>query len=386
MSSAGPLEGVRVLELGSFIAGPFAGQLMADFGAEVIKIESPDEGDPMRHWGVLHRGRSIWWSALARSKRLVAIDLRTEEGQETARRLAQTCDVVLENFTPGRLKDWHLGYDDLKVSNPKLVYTSVSGFGQSGPRSAEPGFGAIAEAMGGLRELMGWPDQPPARAAVSLGDHIAGLFAAFGTLAALRQADRDGEGQIVDVALYESVFAFTESLVADYELTGTIRTRTGGGLPGVAPSNAYPTADGRMVMIAANSDPIWTRLCVVMGRTELSNDDRYATHTARGQRVSEVDDIVRSWTRTVTFEELDTRLSGAAVPHSLIYRAPDILSDEQYAERGMIERRYDDEMGCAVPMVGVVPRLTRTPGSIRWTGQKIGAHTSEVLQELGVLE
>jgi crotonobetainyl-CoA:carnitine CoA-transferase CaiB-like acyl-CoA transferase len=382
MKAAGPLKGIRVLELGSFIAGPFAGQLLADFGAEVIKIESPGDGDAMRRWGVSLNGRSIWWSALARSKRLVALDLRTPEGRTVAMRLALSSDVVLENFTPGRLEEWGLGYEDLRRQNPRLVMTRVSGFGQSGPRASEPGFGAIGEAMGGLRELTGAPGLPPARAAVSLGDHIAGLFAAFGTLAALRQVDRDGEGQVVDVALYEAIFALTESLIADYELTGRIRSRTGGGLPGVAPSNAYPTRDGRMMMIAANADPIWTRLTEAMGQPQLAADERFATHAARGRRVEEVDGLVASWTSTLDFDDLDALLSDESVPHGLIYRAPDILDDPHYKAREMIQRLWDDMLGQYVPMPSVVPRLSRTPGAIRWAGQDVGAHTDEVLTEL----
>lgn len=382
-SVGGPLTGIRVLELGSFIAGPFAGQLLADLGAEVIKIESPDGGDPMRRWGVLHEGRSIWWSALARSKRLVAIDLRTEPGREIARKLALSCDVVLENFTPGRLEDWGLGYEALSAAHPRLVMTRVSGFGQTGPRSAEPGFGAIGEAMGGLRELTGSPDRPPARASVSIGDHIAGLFAAFGTLAALRQVEQDGAGQVVDIALYEAVFAMMESIVADADLAGVVRTRNGGAIPNVAPSNAYPTADGRMLMIAANADAIFARLTHAMGQPELGSDVRYATHIERGKRVDEVDAMVTAWTLTLDYGEIAGRLADNAIPHGLIYQAPDMLDDPQYEARGMIRRVYDAALGVDVPMAGIVPRLTRTPGDIRWPGAEIGAHTDDVLAALG---
>ena len=382
----GPLEGVRVLELGSFIAGPFAGQLLADLGAEVIKVESPGDGDPMRRWGTMLDGRAIWWSALARSKRLVALDLRRDEGREVARRLALSCHVVLENFAPGRLEEWGLGADDLRRENPRLVVTRVSGFGQTGPRAGERGFGAIGEAMGGLRELTGWPDRPPARASISLGDQVAGLFAAFGTLAALRQVDRDGEGQVVDVALYEAVFALSESLVSDYELTGYVRTRAGGSLPGVAPSGAYPTADGRSIMIAANADAIWARLATAMGRPELATDSRYAAHVDRGERAAEVDDLVSAWTSGLGFDDLDAALTAAAVPHGLIYRAPDILEDEHYRARDMVQRVHDKALGRDVPMPDVVPRLTRTPGRIRWAGAEIGAHTHDVLAELGLSE
>jgi len=377
-----PLTGIRVLELGSFVAGPFAGQLLADMGAEVIKVETPGEGDPMRRWGVLLDGRSIWWSALARNKLLVALDLRDDDARALVRRLALTCDVVLENFAPGRLEQWGLGYDDLSAENPRLVMTRVSGFGQTGPRAGERGFGSIGEAMGGLRELTGSPDRPPARAAVSLGDQIAGLFAAFGTVVALRAAERDGVGQLVDVALYEAVFALMESLVADYELTGAVRTRTGGTLPGVAPSNAYPTGDGRSVMIAANADAIFTRLAEAMGQPELATDPRYATHVARGERMDELDDIVASWTRTLDFETIDATLERAAVPHGLIYRAPDMLEDPQYLARETIRRVHDAVLDRDVAMADVVPRLSRTPGRIRWAGADVGAHTAEVLAEL----
>jgi crotonobetainyl-CoA:carnitine CoA-transferase CaiB-like acyl-CoA transferase len=383
-SGDGPLTGIRVLELGSFVAGPFAGQLLADLGAEVIKVESPEPGDPMRRWGVLLDGRSIWWSALARNKRLVAVDLRSDAGRAVVRRLALTCDVVLENFTPGRLEEWGLDYEGLSKEQPRLVMTRVSGFGQTGPRAAEPGFGSIGEAMGGLRELTGSPDRPPARAAVSMGDQITGMFAAFGTLAALRQVDRDGRGQVVDVAIYEAVFALMESLVADYELAGDVRTRSGGTLPGVAPSNAYPTADGRMVMIAANADAIFTRLAAAIGRPELATDPRYATHVARGTRMAEIDELVMAWTRTLDFDAIDKALEDAAVPHGLIYRAPDMLEDPQYRARGTIQRVHDALLGREVPMADVVPRLTRTPGRIRWPGADVGAHTDEVLAELGL--
>lgn len=384
MDGEGPLAGIRVLELGSFVAGPFAGQLLADLGAEVIKIEIPGPGDPMRRWGVLLDGRSIWWSALARNKRLVALDLRLPKNRAIARRLALTCDVILENFTPGRLEEWGLGYEDLSTENPKLVMTRVSGFGQSGPRALEPGFGSIGEAMGGLRELTGSPDRPPARAAVAMGDQIAGLFASLGTVAALRQVDRDGRGQVVDVALFEAVFALTESLVADYELTGLIRTRTGGVLPGVAPSNAYPTADGRMVVIAANADAIFERLAQAMSQPALAVDPRYATHVERGKRMQELDEIVSAWTVSRPFDELDAILEAAAIPHGLIYRAPDMIADPQYLERQTIQRVYDSVLGREVAMPDVMPRLSRTPGRIRWPGADVGAHTREVLSELGL--
>ncbi len=374
-----PLAGVRVLELGAFIAGPFAGQLLGDLGADVVKIEPPGPGDIMRRYGVCVEGRSVWWPQIARNKRSVAIDLRDPRGRDLARRAAASCDVVLENFKPGTLARWGFDYATLASDNPGLVLVHVSGFGQSGPRSAEPGFGSIGEAMGGIRHTTGDPDRPPARTGVSIGDSLAGLFAVVGTLAALNERNRSGVGQEVDVAIYEAVMALMESTVADYELAGVTRTRSGGMLPGVAPANAYPTLDGHDVVIAGNADAVFARLCAAMERADLARE--YATHEARAVRQIELDDEIGAWTATLTAGDLVARLRAHDVPVGLINRAPDLVADPHIAAREMIVRLAAG-FSADVPMTGVVPKLSRTPGQIRSVGPALGEHTDAVLREL----
>ena len=381
---AGPLTGIRVLELGSFIAGPVAGQLLGDYGAEVIKVEPPSGGDPMRKWG--HRdsaGDSYWWPAIARNKKSIAIDLRIAEGRMVVRRLASRSDVVLENFTPGRLAEWQLGYDDLVDDNPGLIMTHVSGFGQTGPRAADPGFGSIGEAMGGIRHTTGWPDRPSTRAGISLGDAIASLFAVSGTLAALNERQRSGKGQEVDVAIYEAGFALMESTIADYDLGGHIRGRTGSVLPGVSPSNVYPTLDGSDVLIAGNADAIFRRICAAMNRTDLSEDPRYATHESRGVNQLELDDIISAWTASQRVEELEAVLDEHAIPYGRIFTAPDMIADPQFAARELIQRYEDEILGREVPMAAPIPRFSRTPGEIRSTGPGLGQHTDQILDSVG---
>jgi crotonobetainyl-CoA:carnitine CoA-transferase CaiB-like acyl-CoA transferase len=378
--TAGPLSGIRVLELGSFIAGPFAGQLLGDLGAEVIKIE-PADGDPMRRWGVTRDGKSLWWPTIARNKRSVVLDLRTEEGQEAVRGLAGECDALLENFRPGTLDRWGIGYARLREVNPRIVVVHVSGYGQTGPYAQQAGFGSVAEAVGGIRHTTGEPDRRPSRSGVSLGDSLAALFAVNGLLAALLERDRSGEGQEVDVAIYEAVFALMESTVADFELAGVLRGRSGSTLPGVVPSNVYPTADGSDVVIAANADGVFARLAAAMGRPELALDERYRTHGARGRRGEEVDELVAAWTRTLAADELLGVLERAGVPAGQINTAQTILRDPQFAAREMILRRRTDD-GWEVPMAGVVPRFSRTPGSVRTVGPELGIDTDAVLHEL----
>lgn len=377
--SDAPLTGLRVLELGSFIAGPFAGQLLGDLGAEVLKIEPPGAGDPMRQWGVCVDGRSLWWPAIARNKRSVAIDLRAPAGQDLVRRLIERCDVVVENFRPGTLDDWGLGYDALSATNPALVVVHVSGFGQTGPRASEPGFGSIGEAMGGIRHTTGDADRPPARAGISLGDALAALFAVIGTLAALQERHRSGRGQEVDVAIYEAVLALMESTVADYELGGVVRERTGGVLPGVAPANAYPTSDGHDVVIAGNADSVFARLAVAMQRPDLGA--RFARHDVRGAHQVELDDEIARWTATLTTDELVELLREHEVPVGVINQAPDLAVDPHIAAREMIVRLAAG-FERAVPMAGVVPKLSRTPGEIRGPGPALGADTEAVLRDL----
>ena len=382
--SPGPLAGLRVLELGSFIAGPFAGQLLGDLGADVVKVEPPGSGDPMRRWGVCVDGRSLWWPAIARNKRSVAIDLRDERGRAVAGRLVRECDIVLENCRPGLLAEWGLGYEQLAAVNPGVVLVHVSGFGQTGPRAQEPGFGSIGEAMGGIRHTTGDPDRSPARAGISLGDALAALFAVIGTLAAITERTRSSRGQEVDVAIYESVLALMESTVADFELAGVVRGRSGGVLTGVAPANAYPTADGHDVVIAANADAVFARLAVAMGREAWTTDARYAKHAERGANQVELDREIAEWSATLPADEVLARLREHAVPVGLINTAPDIAADDHIAARDMIVRLAAG-FEKAVPMAGVVPRLVRTPGTIRSLGPELGEHTEAVLRELGGL-
>ena len=377
----GPLTGVRVLELGNFIAGPFAGQLLGDYGADVIKVEAPDGGDPMRHWGVTRDGDSLWWPAIARNKRSIVLDLRHEPGRRVAAQLAERCDVVLENFRPGTLDRWGLGYDVLSARNPKLVMVHISGFGQTGPLAGQAGFGSVGEAMGGIRYTTGSPDRPPSRAGISLGDALASAFGVMGTLAALLQARESGRGQEVDVAIYEAVAALMESTMADYELGGVVRTRSGSVLKGVAPSNVYPTKDGAEVVIAANADSVFVRLCEAMGRPELAQDPRYATHNPRGDNAAELDAVIGGWTAAATCDELLATLETYGVPAGRIFTAPDMLTDPQYLAREMV-RRVTSAQGWEVPMTGIVPRFTATPGTIRHAGPRLGEHTDEVLAEV----
>lgn len=383
MSSGGPLEGLRVLELGSFIAGPFAGQLLGDYGAEVVKVEPPEVGDPMRKWGQCDaEGHSYWWPAIARNKQSVAINLRADEGRGLTRRLALNSDIVLENFTPGRLASWDLGYADLRDEHPGLIMTHVSGFGQSGPRATDPGFGSIGEAMGGIRHTTGWPDRQSTRAGVSLGDALASLFAVVGTLAAVNERHLSGRGQEVDVAIYEAVFALMESTVVDFELAGHTRGRSGSVLPGVAPSNVYSTSDGHDVLIAANADAIYGRLCQAMGRPELATDQRFQTHTARGTNQVVLDDLVESWTSSLSFDQLQGALDEHAIPYGKIFTAPDMLADPQYAARQMIRRFEDQVLGEEVSMAAPVPTFSRTPGRIDSLGPALGEHSDQVLTEV----
>src|SRR4051812_21020178 len=359
VTSHGPLTGVRVLELGNFIAGPFAGQLLGDYGADIIKIESPADGDPMRRWGVTREGESLWWPTIARNKRSVTIDLRHEQGPRIAAALAAKCDVILENFRPGVLERWGLDYQTLSSANPRLVMVHISGFGQTGPLAGQAGFGSVGEAMGGIRYTTGSPDRAPSRAGISLGDALAAVFGVIGTLSALLAVRETGKGQEVDVAIYEAVAALMESTMADYELGGVVRTRSGSVLPGVAPSNVYPTADGADVVIAANADGVFARLCKAMGQAELAEDSRFATHHDRGANMVELDEIIAAWTSRCGCDEVLTQLDEHGVPGGRIFTAPDMLRDPQYLAREMV-CRVTSSQGWDVPMTGVVPRFTET--------------------------
>ncbi len=370
----GPLSGVRVLELGNFIAGPFAGQLFGDYGAEVIKIESIDGGDPMRRWGVTVDGSSLWWPTIARNKQSVVADLNDADDLAMVRRLAAECDVVLENFRPGTLAKFGLDYATIAVANPWVIVTHVSGFGQTGPRSSEAGFGSIGEAIGGIRHTTGDPDRPPARTGISLGDSLAAMFAVIGTLAALHERSTSGIGQEVDVAIYEAVAALMESSMADYEVAGALRGRSGGTLPGVAPANAYPTRDGAEVLIAANADNVFARLSAAMGRPDMASDPMWSTHAARGAREGDLDRIVADWTSTIDSDDLLDLLRAHTVPAGRVYTAADMLDDEHYLARDMVQR-FTSRSGIDTAMLGIVPKFSRTPGRIRDVGPDLGEHT-----------
>jgi len=379
----GPLAGVRVLELGNFIAGPFAGQLLGDYGADVVKVEDPESGDPMRHWGVTTAdGDGLWWPTIGRNKRSVVADLRTRDGRALVRRIADAADVIIENFRPGRLAEWGLDYESVRTTNPGVVVVHVSGFGQTGPRAGEAGFGSIGEAVGGIRHTTGDPDRPPARCGISLGDSLAALFAVVGALAALHERQTSGVGQEVDVAIYEAVAALMESTMADYEVGGVVRERSGGTLPGVAPANAYPTADGSEVLVAGNADSVFARLCTAMGRPDLAEDARFATHTARGANAAELDELLAAWTRTQESGGLLDLLARHGVPAGRVYTAPDMVRDPHYLARDMV-LRATARAGFDLPMTGVVPRFGRTPGAVADVGAALGEHTAEVVAELG---
>ena len=366
----GPLDGLTVIEMGTLIAGPFCGQILGDFGATVIKIEDPKAGDPMRQWGrSLPKGHSPWWPVIGRNKRSVTLDLRTAEGQDIARRLIGGADVLVENFRPGAMEKWGLGYERLSADNPGLVMARVSGFGQTGPYSSRAGYALIGEAMGGLRYITGEPDRAPARAGISVGDSLAGLHAALGTMMALHARHRSGKGQIVDAAIYESVLSVMENLITEYGLTGYVRERSGSVLPGIAPSNAYPTKDGALVVIGANQDTLFRRLCDAMARPELAQDPRYAGHAARGEHQAELDALIGAWTALM-------ETSGVAAGR--VFRAPDMLDDPQFAAREAIVEVPHPVFG-AVKMQNAFPRLTGTPGSVRWPGPALGEHTDAVL-------
>ena len=378
------LSGIRVLELGQLIAGPFAAKTLADFGAEIIKVESPQEGDPLRKWRMIHEGTSVWWQAQSRNKQSICIDLRVKEGQEIVRRLAKEADLLIENFRPGTMEKWGMGWDELHTLNPKLIMLRVSGYGQDGPRRDEPGFAAIAEATAGLRYITGHPGEVPARAGLSLGDTIAGLHGALGVLLALYERDaRGGEGQMIDVALYEAVFNLTESLLPEYHVFGAVRQPAGGALPGIAPSNAYPCSDGQYVLIAANGDSLFKRLMELIGRADLANDPDLARNDGRAKRAEEIDQIIGEWSKQRTLEDILSALQSIAVPAGRIYTAKDIAEDPHYRARGVIQT-VESAGGLKVEMPGVVPKLSNNPGAIRHRAPTLGEHTDIILQSLGL--
>lgn len=381
--ATGPLAGLRVVEMGQLIAGPFCGQILGDLGAEVIKLEQPGTGDPMRVWGrSLPQGESMWWSVVGRNKQSVTVNLRTPEGQDIAKRLIAGSDIVVENFRPGTLERWGMSYNELSAINPALILTRVSGFGQTGPYSSRAGYGAIGEAMGGLRYVVGDPSTPPSRVGISIGDTLAALFAALGTLGAVYERTRSGRGQVVDSAIYEAVLGIMESIVPEWVIANYQRERSGAILPNVAPSNVYPTKDGAWMLIAANQDTVFSRLAKAMGQPELAIDERYSTHGARGERQEELDRIVAEFTAQHESKELEELLLEFSVPVGKIYRPVDMLEDEQFIARRSIIETEHPVLG-SVPMQNTFPRLSRTDGSVRWPGPRLGEHTVDVLTRLG---
>jgi formyl-CoA transferase len=394
----GPLAGIKVLELGTLIAGPFCSRMLAEFGAEVIKVESPDGGDPIRQWRVLKEGNSLWWSVQSRNKKSITLNMKDPRAQKIARQLALDADIIIENYRPGVLEKWNLGYEQLRAINPALIMVRLSGYGQTGPMRDAPGFGAIGESMGGIRYVSGHADRPPVRIGISIGDSIAALHGAIGALMALRHRDvtggrwngktgedcTAGQGQMVDVALYEAVFNMMESLVPEYDHAGVIRERTGGALPGIVPSNTYTTADGENIVVAGNGDAIFKRLMRAIGRDDMADDPELANNAGRVVRVVEIDGAIQSW---CSQQQIDTALEvlkAADVPVSKIYSVRDMLQDPQFLARQMFEQHAFRD-GSPIKMPAVTPKMSETPGGTRWLGPELGEHNQTVLESLGYL-
>jgi formyl-CoA transferase len=379
-----PLTGLRVVELGQLIAGPFASKILAEFGADVIKVEPPSGGDPLRGWRLIHEGTSVWWAAHARNKRSLTLDLRTPEGQVIIRQLASDADILIENFRPGAMEKWGLGFKDLHAINPKLIMLRVSGYGQSGPYRDRPGFGVIGEAMGGLRYLSGEPGRPPVRVGVSIGDTLSGLHGVIGVMMALRHREQQGGlGQEVDVALYESVFNMMESLLPEYSKFGAVRQPSGASMPGIVPTNAYLCKDGRYALIAGNGDSIYKRLMESIGRPELANDPELANNVGRAANVERIDQAISDFTCQHDLDSVLELMNKAGVPAGKSYDAADIAKDPHYQARDMIlEAKLPDGSSVAVP--GIVPKLSATPGQITREAPTLGQHTGEILDALGI--
>jgi formyl-CoA transferase len=384
---SGPLRGLKVLELGTLIAAPFASRMLAEFGADVTKVEDPKTGDPIRNWRHLHQGTSLWWYVQSRNKKSIALNLKDPRAQEIARRLAIEADIVIENYRPGVLEKWGLGYEQLRAENPATVMVRISGYGQTGPMRDRPGFGAIAESMGGIRFVTGYPDRPPVRIGISIGDSIAALHGVMGALMALHHRDatggrRKGEGQLVDVALYEAVFNLMESTLPEFDVCGAVRTRTGGSLPGIVPSNTYECADGAAIVVAGNGDALFLRLMRAIGRDDLANDPALARNEGRAKRAEEIDGVIQAWCRQRSIDAALAHLTAADVPVSRIYSVADMASDPQFQARGMFEQAVLPD-GTPMKLPAIVPKLSATPGETRWIGPRLGEHTDDVLRGLG---
>ncbi|MGZ3183499.1 MAG: CaiB/BaiF CoA transferase family protein [Telluria sp.] len=382
MIPQGALAGIKVLELGTLIAGPFCARVLGEFGADVIKVESPDGGDPLRQWRVLKDGTSLWWSVQARNKQSITLNLKDERARAIAKRLALEADIVVENYRPGVLEKWGLGYEQLRAEKPGLIMVRLSGFGQTGPMKDQPGFGAVGESMGGLRYVSGFPDRPPVRVGISIGDSVAALHGVIGALASLRHRDQTGQGQMVDVALYESVFNLMESLVPEYDVAGVVRERTGGALPGIVPSNTYTTGDGASIVIAGNGDAIFKRLMLAIGRADLADDPQLQRNDGRVPRTQEIDAAIQAWCATQTIAGALAVLQAADVPASKIYSVRDMAEDPQFQARGMFEQHAFAD-GTPVKLPAPSPKLSATPPATRWLGPRLGEHSDKVLGELG---
>ena len=380
-----PLQGVRVIELGSLIAGPYASAMLAQFGADVIKVEPPGDGDPLRKWRKLHHGTSLWWYTQSRNKKSVTLDLRTPEARDIVRELVRKANIVIENFRPGTLEKWGLGWSDLSALNPSLVMVRISGYGQTGPYRDRPGFAAIAECMGGLRHVTGFPDRPPVRAGVSLGDTLASLYGTIGALMAMHHLKvNGGTGQYIDVALYESVFAVMESLLPEYAAQGHQRERTGSKLPGISPSNTYLCNSGDYVVIAGNGDAIFRRLMMAIGRSDLADDPALAHNDGRVAQDDKLDEVIGTWTAARSLATVLEVLERADVPCGRVYTAADIYEDPHYRARDMIDAQVLPD-GTPIELPGIVPKLSGTPGQTRWVGPELGEHTREVLASIGIV-
>ena len=378
-----PLKGIKVVELGTLIAGPFCSRLFGEFGAEVIKVEAPEGGDQLREWRKMYDGTSLWWYVQARNKKSVTVNMRVPEGQEIVRKLCAEADIVVENFRPGALEKWNLGFDELAKINPRLIMVRLSGYGQTGPYRDRPGFGVIGESMGGMRYVTGYADRPPVRLGISIGDSIAALYGVIGAMMALHHRNvNGGRGQVVDVALYEAVFSMMESLVPEFDVLGFVRERAGNALPGIVPSNTYPTCDGKFVIIGANNDAIFKRMMSAIGRDELANDPALASNAGRVPRTAELDEAIAKWTREHDLDFVLAALETAQVPSGKVFDVADIVKDAHFLARGMLEQhRLPD--GKPVKLPGIVPKLSATPGETKWIGPKLGEHTDDVLAALG---
>ena len=378
----GPLKDIRVIEMGTMIAGPFCGQLLADHGAEVIKLEQPTVGDPMREWGKEKpHGKALFWPVLGRNKLSATLNAREPDGQKLVKELVESADMLLENFRPGTMERWGLGYEQLSAINPKLIMIRVSGFGQTGPYAKRAGYGAIGEAMGGLRYTTGDPSLPPSRAGISIGDTLAATHACLGAIMALHQVHITGRGQVIDASIYESVLNMMENLITDYDVGGYIRERTGSFLPKIAPSNIYPTRDGIWLVIGANQDTVWVRMAAAMGRPALGSDVRYATHAARGSNQIALDELIADWTKNFSSDELEDLLNEHGIPNGKIFRAPEMLDDPQFKARDSIIRVNHPEFG-EMAMQNVVPKFSMTQGTVRHPGPKLGEHNKYVWSDI----